>query len=75
MELHKNMGLADRIIRPVAAAAIVASTFSGKIKEPFQTGLLFLSGILLITSATGSCPAYEAMHVDSMSKKYERTLQ
>ena len=69
MELHKNMGLADRIIRPAAAVAIIATTLGGKIKEPFQTGLLFLSGILLVTSATGSCPAYEAMHIDTMSKE------
>ena len=69
MELHKNMGLADRIIRPAAAAAIIATSFAGKIKEPFQTGLLFLSGILLVTSATGSCPAYEVMDIDSMSKE------
>lgn len=68
MELHKNMGLADRIIRPIAAACIIAAVANRKIKGPLETGLLFLSGIFLITAATGSCPAYEAAGIDSMSE-------
>lgn len=68
MQLHKNMGLADRIIRPVVAAGLIAASTTGKIKGPLETGLLFLSGVLLITAATGSCPAYEATGIDSMSE-------
>jgi hypothetical protein len=69
MELHKNMGIADRIIRPVVAGGIIAASATGKIKGPLETGLLLLSGILLITSATGSCPAYEVAGIDSMSEE------
>lgn len=68
MELHQNMGLADRIIRPVLAGAIIAASAAGKIKGPLETGLLLLSGVFLITAATGSCPAYEAAGIDSMSE-------
>jgi len=68
MEYHKNMGIADRIIRPLAAAGIIAASANGKLKEPWETGLLFLSGIFLITAATGSCPAYEAAGIDSMNE-------
>ncbi len=69
MNLQKNMGLADRIIRPVAAAAIITASFNKKITGPLATGLLFLSGIFLITSATGSCPLYEATGIDSISEQ------
>jgi hypothetical protein len=41
MELYKNMGIADRIIRPVAAAIIIAASANGKIKGPLEIGLLF----------------------------------
>lgn len=67
MELHKNMGIADRIIRPAVAVGIIAASATGKIKGPLETGLLLLSGVFLITAATGSCPAYEAAGIDSMS--------
>lgn len=69
MELHKNMGLADRIIRPVLAGGIIAASATGKIKGTLETGLLLLSGVFLITAATGSCPAYEAAGIDSISEK------
>lgn len=68
MELHKNMGIADRIIRPAIAGGIIAASATGKLKGPLETGLLFLSGIFLITAATASCPAYEAAGINRMSE-------
>lgn len=67
MEFHKNMGIADRIIRPVIAGGIIAASATGKIKGPLEMGLLFLSGILLITASIGTCPAYELAGVDSLA--------
>ncbi len=69
MNLKKNMGMADRIIRPTLGAGIIAAYAAGKIKGKAATGLLVLSGIFLVTSFIGWCPAYEAAGIDSIPEE------
>lgn len=64
MHLEKNMGTADRIIRPVIAAGILAVYAGGRVKGKAAIGLLILSGIFIATSALGWCPAYKAVGID-----------
>ena len=66
MEIEKNMGVADRIIRSTVAAGIIAAYATGKICGKTSIGLLAFSGIFLATSAVGWCPAYAAVGVDTV---------
>lgn len=66
MHLEKNMGVTDRIVRTTLAAGFIGTYASGKVKGFLGIGLLVLSGVFLITSATGYCPAYQAVGIDSL---------
>ncbi len=65
MNLQKNMGKADRIIRPALALGVISAYAAGKIKGKTAVGLLVLSGIFLATSAVGWCPAYQAVGIST----------
>lgn len=66
--MEKNMGFADRIIRPTLAAVIVAAYASGKVKGIAGIGLLALATMFAVTSAFGSCPVYQAVGVDTVTE-------
>ncbi len=66
MELSKNMGTADRLIRPALAAGIIAAYASGKLKGKVAGGLLAFAAIFLATSAIGWCPGYAAIGADTL---------
>ncbi len=68
MKLQKNMGGADRIIRSVIAAGMIDAYSTGKIKGIAGFSMLVLSGIFLFTSATASCPVYEALGIDTIDE-------
>lgn len=67
MELERNMGTADRLIRPTLAAGFIAAYASGKVRGVAGTILLTLAGIFILTSFTGSCPLYSALDINSMA--------
>lgn len=67
MTLEKNMGIADRIIRPAIAARIITAYAAGKLKGGLGIALLTLSGFFLATSTAGSCPEYEALDIDTVA--------
>ena len=61
--MEKNMGLSDRIIRPVVAAAVLGSC-AVKSSSPLVRGTLTLAGLALVaTSIAGKCPAYHALGI------------
>ncbi len=68
MKLEKNMGIADRIIRPAIAASVIAAFATGKIKSTPGILLLVMSGFFILTSAVGSCPVYQALNIDTLEE-------
>jgi hypothetical protein len=66
MHFEKNMGLADRIIRPTLAIGMIAAFATGKVKGAAGIGLLGLATMFTVTSVFGSCPVYQALSVDTI---------
>ncbi len=56
--MKANMGSADRIIRIIIAAVIVALYFTGVISGTWGIVLLVLAGIFVLTSFVSFCPLY-----------------
>lgn len=68
--LRKNMGAADRgfrafVVAPAAVAAAIAlgaSSIGGVV-------LLVVAGVMLATGATGRCPNYVLLGIDTRDRK------
>ena len=58
MDMKKNMGNADRIIRLVVVAALVTLYATGMISGIWGTVALVAAGIFALTSVVGFCPIY-----------------
>ncbi len=56
--MKKNMGTADRIIRVIIAAILVALYFMEVVTGTLGIVLLVVAGIFLITSITSFCGLY-----------------
>ena len=69
MNLKKNMGTADRIIRPTLAAGIITLIATDVIKGTPAKILAGLSVIFIGTSSIGWCPAYAALGVDTVREE------
>jgi len=69
--MKKNMGGVDRVLRVLAAVAIVVLI----VLKVFSGTLLIVLGILaamfLITSAVGFCPLYVPLRISTIPKKKE----
>lgn len=63
------MGNTDRIIRTTLAAGIITLASAKILKGTTATLLLGLSAIFISTSAVGWCPAYAALHVNTLPAK------
>lgn len=67
--MKKNMGCVDRVLRSLAAVAIVVLI----VLKVFSGTLLIVLGILaamfLITSAVGFCPLYVPLRISTIPKK------
>ncbi len=66
--MKKNMGKADRLIRPTLAIGFVGLYMAKKVTGTAGKVLLGLSGMFLITSLFGSCPVYQAAGVNTLSE-------
>ncbi|MFT7121952.1 MAG: hypothetical protein ACJAZ9_002140 [Neolewinella sp.] len=62
-----NMGKADRIVRPLIAAAFIALYFTGTVTLGIV--LLVLSAVFLLTSIVGTCPRYNLFGISTCSVK------
>lgn len=69
--MKRNMGNADRIIRSLIAALIIALSFSGIIYGVLGTILLVVSGIFLLTSLFAFCPLYTLLGINSCPRKQQ----
>lgn len=66
--MKKNMGMADRIIRILAAAAIAILYFTNQISGTLGIILLVLAGIFLLTSFVSFCPLYLPFKINTNKK-------
>lgn len=73
------MGIADRFIRSGVAGVLSTLIGNKKKKSTLDYVLLGIGGMLIATSLTGKCPAYDVAHVDTLSdaerEKRDRKLE
>jgi K+-transporting ATPase A subunit len=67
--MKKNMGAADRIIRVIIAAILIALYFTGMITGAFGIILIALAAIFVLTSMVGFCPLYLPFGLSTVRKK------
>jgi hypothetical protein len=70
--MKKNMGNEDRIIRVVAAIAIIALYFGGIISGTVATILLVLAAAFIATSFVSFCPLYLPFGLNTIRKKLSK---
>jgi hypothetical protein len=68
MEMKKNMGTIDRIIRVILAAVVAVLYFTGQITSTAAIILGILAIVFLITSALGFCPLYVPLKLSTIKK-------
>jgi len=71
--MKKNLGSADRIIRVILAAVLVALYYSGVISGTIGIVLVVLSAVFVLTSFISFCPLYWPFGISTASKKSEDT--
>lgn len=67
--MKKNMGIIDRGLRILAAVVVIVLYFTNVISGTIAIIGLVLSGIFILTSFVGSCPAYIPFGIDTREKK------
>lgn len=70
--MKKNMGNEDRIIRVVAAIAIIALYFGGLISGTVATILLVVAAAFIATSFVSFCPLYLPFGLNTIRKKLSK---
>jgi hypothetical protein len=63
------MGSADRIIRVLIAAVVIALYFAHIINGTTAAVLLALAGVFLLTSFISTCPLYLPFGINTRGKK------
>jgi hypothetical protein len=69
MQLSKNVGPADRIIRLVAAALLAVAALTGLVAAPISYVAGIIAAIMLVTGATGFCPLYALFRVSTCPRR------
>lgn len=67
--MKKNMGIADRIIRLLVAAALILLFVFKVISGTWGIILLIVAGIFILTSVFGFCPLYVPFGIKSFKAK------
>lgn len=67
--MKKNMGNADRIIRLIIAAVIVALVFTKVIVGTLGIILVVLAGVFTLTSFVSFCPLYTLIGLNTCPRK------
>ena len=65
MNLNKNMGTLDRIVRLVLAVAVAVLYFTGNLSGLAAIILGILAVIFVVTSLVGFCPLYVPFKVST----------
>lgn len=63
--MKRNVGGADRVIRIVLGAVLVAAGFLVPLGNIMRIVLFVVAGILLITGGLGSCGLYTLLRIDT----------
>jgi hypothetical protein len=69
LNVQKNMGNTDRIIRVLLALAIVGLYFAGMLPMGWAIGLFAIAGIFVATSFISFCPLYLPFGLSTLRKK------
>lgn len=67
--MKKNMGSTDRLLRLIAAAAVVVLFLTNVITGTLAYVLLALAAVFVLTSAVGFCPLYAPFGFDTCPHK------
>jgi hypothetical protein len=67
--MKKNMGMADRIIRLVIAAAIAVLYFTDVLTGTVGIILLVVAGVFTLTSLVSLCPLYLLFGINTCQTK------
>ena len=67
--MKRNMGVLDRTIRVLIAAAVVAIVFSNAISVTWAIVLMILAGVLVVTSLVSFCPLYAVLGCNTSAAK------
>jgi hypothetical protein len=68
MNLKKNMGTIDRIIRTTIAVVIIALYLAGQISGTLAIILAIVTIAFLATSAIGFCPVYTIVGISTLKE-------
>jgi len=71
MKFNKNMGIADRAVRIIAAIIFAYLYFSGIVTGALGIILLVLGIIFVITSLVSFCPLYLPFKFSTVKKEAE----
>ncbi|HWH61638.1 MAG TPA: DUF2892 domain-containing protein [Ginsengibacter sp.] len=67
--MKRNMGVLDRTIRVLIAAAVAALVFTNAISGAWAIVLMILAGVLVVTSLVSFCPLYAALGCSTFGAK------
>ena len=56
--MKTNQSNVERIIRVIGGIVLLAFGIFGSVQGTWQVGVFILSALLILTGATGFCPAY-----------------
>lgn len=68
MKLNKNIGTVDRVIRIVAALAIIALILTGVVSGWLAVILGVLAAVFVLTSIVSFCPLYAPFHFSTIKE-------
>lgn len=67
--MKKNMGMADRAIRLIVAAVLVALYFTDTVTGTLGIVLLVVAGVFTLTSLVSFCPLYTLVGLNTCPAK------
>lgn len=69
MDMKKNMGVSDRVIRTLVAAVITVLYFTNVVSGTIGIVLLVLAAVFLLTSFISFCPLYAPFGISTCKKE------
>ncbi len=70
--MKKNVGILDRIIRGLAAVAILLLYLTHQINGSTAAVLGIIALVMFLTSTLGFCPCYVRLNVNTSNKKTDK---
>jgi hypothetical protein len=67
--MKQNMGLIDRVLRIIAAIAVIVLYFANYVNGTTAIILLVLAGVFVVTGFIGYCPLYSIFGINTCAVK------